>query len=72
MHAKELSRLVAEMETRGENPFRKVLLKFGHQLTDFTVKVIRKLEIEMTREMTVLTRGRASNVHKPMRAGVKR
>jgi len=71
--AEHLSRLVGDMETRGEDPFRKVLLKFGHQLTAYTVQLIKKLQAEAARELAVLSRGRATSVHKPMRpAGAKR
>jgi len=64
MHAQHLSMLVAEMETRGENPFRKVLLKFGHQLTSFTIALIKKLELEMTRELAATARSRAAVVNR--------
>jgi DNA-binding PadR family transcriptional regulator len=71
--AEHLSRLVGEMETRGEDPFRKVLLKFGHRMTAYTVQLIKKLEAEMARELALLSRGRAATVHKPMRpVGAKR
>jgi DNA-binding PadR family transcriptional regulator len=78
--AEHLSQLVGEMETRGENPFRKVLLKFGHQITAHTVQLIKKLEVEMSSELAALARGRTAgaiarrtaartaNVHKQTRS----
>jgi DNA-binding PadR family transcriptional regulator len=68
-----LSRLVGEMESRGEDPFRKVLLKFGHRMTAFTVHLIKKLQAEAARELTLLSPGRVASVRKPMRpVGAKR
>ncbi len=67
-----LSMLVGEMEARGENPFRKVLLKFGHRLSAFTVQMIKKLEVEMTHELATLSGGRTASAHKPLRPAAAR
>ena len=71
--ARQLELLVGEMKTRGENPFRKVLLKIGHQLTAFKAQMLAKLEVEMIRELGLLARGRNGIAHKPIRpASAKR
>ena len=73
MWAQQLGTIANDMKTSGENPFRTVLVKIGQQLTAFKAQMMAKLEIEMARELAVLSRGRASNVHKPVRsAGAKR
>ncbi len=73
MWAQQLARLVSEMKTRGENPFRKMLVKIGQQLTAFKAQMMAKLEVEMARELAVAPRGRAGSVHKPIRpASAKR
>jgi len=71
--SEHLSRLVGELKTRGENPFRSVLLKFGHQLTAFTVKMIEKLEVEMAREIGFMVRSKPAATNKRLRsAGANR
>jgi DNA-binding PadR family transcriptional regulator len=65
-----LSQLVDEMENRGENPFRKVLLKFGHQLTAYTVGLIKRLEQDMSRELAMLSRGPIATARKAGRSAL--
>ncbi len=73
MWSESCARLIGEMKARGENPFRKVLMKIGHQLTAFKAQMMAKLEVEMARELATTSNGRSSNVHKPMRPmGAKR
>jgi DNA-binding PadR family transcriptional regulator len=73
MWAQHLATMVTEMKTRGENPFRKVLVKIGQQLTAFKAQMMAKLEVEMARELAIPAKGRTSNVHKAVRsAGAKR
>ena len=56
------------MKSRGENPFRKVLVKIGHQLTAFKAQMMAKLEVEMARELAMVPRARTANIRKPMRS----
>ena len=73
MWAAQLATVVGEMKDRGENPFRKVLVKIGHQLTAFKAQMMAKLEVEMARELAMVARGKTSNLRKPIRsAGAKR
>lgn len=73
MWARQLALLVGEMKTSGENPFRKVLVKIGQQLTAFKAQMLAKLEVEMIRELAVLARGKNGIAHKPTRpAGARR
>jgi DNA-binding PadR family transcriptional regulator len=67
MWSQSCARLMGEMNARGENPFRKVLMKIGYQLTAFKAQMMAKLEVEMARELAMPAGGRTSNVHKPMR-----
>jgi len=69
MWAQQLATIVGEMKTRGENPFRKMLVKIGQQLTAFKAQMMAKLEVEMARELAVASRAGAINVHKPIRPG---
>ena len=63
----------ARWKAGAKNPFRKVLLKFGHKMTAFKVQMIAKLQAEAARELTLLSPGRVASVHKPMRpVGAKR
>jgi len=70
MWSEELATMVGEMKTRGENPFRKVLVKIGHQLTAFKAQMMEKLELEMTRELAALARAHAPGVHKQTRSAL--
>jgi DNA-binding PadR family transcriptional regulator len=73
MWAQHLAEMVREMKSRGENPFRKVLVKIGQQLTAFKAQMMAKLEVEMARELATTSNGRGSSVHKAIRpAGAKR
>ena len=73
MWSEQCATMVREMKTRGENPFRKVLMKIGQQLTAFKAQMMAKLEVEMARELAVPARARAASVHKTIRsAGAKR
>lgn len=73
MWARELATVVGQMKSRGENPFRKVLVKIGQQLTAFKAQMMAKLEIEMARELAMVPRARAPAIRKPIRpAGAKR
>jgi DNA-binding PadR family transcriptional regulator len=68
MWSESCAKLVGEMKASGENPFRKVLMKIGHQLTAFKAQMMAKLEVEMARELATTSNGGTSNVHKPMRS----
>jgi DNA-binding PadR family transcriptional regulator len=73
MWSGKLALMVGEMKTRGENPFRKVLVKIGHQLTEFKAEMMAKLEAEMIRELGLIGRGKNEIAHKPIRpAGARR
>jgi DNA-binding PadR family transcriptional regulator len=73
MWAQHLATMVGEMKTRGENPFRKVLVKIGQQLTAFKAQMMAKLEIEMARELAAMARAKTGSVHKAVRsAGARR
>jgi DNA-binding PadR family transcriptional regulator len=51
--AQQLSSLVDEMKSRGENPFRKAVVEIGRQLTAFKAKMMARLQAEMAREMGI-------------------
>ncbi len=68
MWSEQLATMVREMKTRGENPFRKVLVKIGQQLTAFKAQMMARLEVEMAHELGVASQGRTANVHKPIRS----
>ena len=75
MWSRELAMLVGEMKHGGENPFRKVLVKIGHQLTAFKAQMMAKIESEMIHELgqlKTLTRSRNGIANKPVRAATAR
>jgi len=73
MWAQQLATVVSEMKSRGESPFRKVLVKIGQQLTAFKAQMMAKLEVEMARELTAAGRGKIPGVGKSLRsAGARR
>jgi len=68
--SQQLATIVNDMKTSGENPFRTVLVKIGQQLTTFKAQMMAKLEVEMARELALVSRARSA---KPVRsAGAKR
>jgi len=73
MWSESCARLISEMKASGENPFRKVLMKIGYQLTAFKAQMMAKLEVEMARELATSAGGTSSKIHRPLRpAGAKR
>ncbi|HLX36209.1 MAG TPA: hypothetical protein VKR29_00360, partial [Candidatus Binataceae bacterium] len=72
MRADQLEALVEEMKARGESPFHKVLVEIGQQLSAFKATMFVKLEKAMARELTMITRGKAAAMRKPLRAATVR
>ncbi len=70
MWSQRLAMLASEMKTSDENPFRKVLVKIGHQLTAFKAQMMAKLEVEMLRELA--TPGRTGGVSRTIRPGASK
>jgi DNA-binding PadR family transcriptional regulator len=70
MWSQRLAMLASEMKTSDENPFRKVLVKIGHQLTAFKAQMMAKLEVEMLRELA--TPGRTAGVSRTIRPGASK
>jgi DNA-binding PadR family transcriptional regulator len=68
--AQELSSLVNEMKSRGENPFRKAVVEIGRQLTMFKAKMMARLQAEMERELGPAVQGKRGGGPKPVRAAV--
>jgi DNA-binding PadR family transcriptional regulator len=56
--AHELEIIIAEMNRRGESPFRKVVVEIGRQLTDFKAKMIARLETALANEISTNSRTR--------------
>ncbi len=53
---------MSEMKARGENPFRKVLVEIGQQLSAFKAEMFVKLEAEMARELAAISHARERKV----------
>jgi DNA-binding PadR family transcriptional regulator len=61
IRAGELATLIDQMKTRGESPFRKVLVEIGQQLSAFKAEMFIKLEKAMARELVAHSRARVVN-----------
>src|ERR1700691_6753665 len=51
MGARQLTLIAGKLKSEGKNPFRKVLVEIGQQITVFKARMMAKLEIEMAREI---------------------
>lgn len=72
MWSRELAALVGEMKHGSENPFRKVLVKIGHQLTAFKAQMMAKIEAEMTHELGLLTGGQNGVTPRTLKKAIAR
>ena len=54
--------------SQGQNPFRKVLLDIGQQITVFKARMMAKLEVEMAREIGFISRSKTATTSKGLRS----
>ena len=69
MWALQLTLIAGELKrSQGQNPFRKVLLDIGQQITVFKARMMAKLEVEMAREIGFISRSKTATTSKGLRS----